>query len=147
MFEKLKRERVANQGGYSRTVFFTSLLSISMVRSLQNGEAPSAKLDNQVANQVAEYPGGALALFDYLGTTIRYPSVKYLGIKGKVMVQFLIDGHGEIDKVQVIRSLNDDCDDEARRLIKSPKWTRTPAVREGHPVKTQMLVPVMYKVG
>lgn len=101
-----------------------------------------------ITDQVAEFPGGALALRKYLADNMRYPQrAMENGIEGKVYVRFIVSTEGQISDVTVQRSIPDcpECDAEAIRLTESmPNWM--PAKTAGKPVKSYFNLPVVFKL-
>ena len=92
----------------------------------------------KITFDAAKFPGGKEAWVDYLGSHIRYPkSLKKENIKGKVILEIIIDKEGQIESVTVLQSLHPLLDAEAIRVVKeSPQWE--PAIQNGNPVKYKM---------
>jgi TonB family protein len=67
---------------------------------------------------------GFSAYKDYLEEQLQYPEkAKEAGTEGRVRLKLYIDAAGNIEEVEVLKSLGDGCDEEAIRLIKEgPKW-------------------------
>lgn len=115
-------------------------------------ETPADAVQNEVeqvleqAEVMPEYPGGMQALMTYVGTAIEYPpTAKEEGAEGKVFVQFVIDTKGKVTQVEVIKSVRDDLDAEAVRVISEmPDWT--PGKQDGKAVNVQMVLPIAYKL-
>ncbi|MDR0419345.1 MAG: energy transducer TonB [Prevotellaceae bacterium] len=55
---------------------------------------------------------------------IQYPELATVnGVGGKVVVQFIIDQHGEVADVAILKGINPALDREAIKVIKSsPRW-------------------------
>jgi len=72
-----------------------------------------------------QFPGGESELFKYLGQNVRYPIAAHQRkVSGKVVVRFVVETNGSIDRVEVLRSVDVDLDNEAVRVIQSmPNWT------------------------
>ena len=57
--------------------------------------------------------------------------------------QFTIDEDGKVIKVKTVRSVNNDCDKEAERLIKTmPNWV--PGKQRGKPVRVQFTMGINF---
>ncbi len=70
----------------------------------------------------AEFPGGETAWREYLGNNLKYPD-SLQNIKGQVLLKFVVNPKGTIDKVEIIKSLHPMLDKEAVRvIINSPGW-------------------------
>jgi TonB family protein len=94
-----------------------------------------------------QYQGGMAALIDYLSNEIEYPeALKSKKLEGKVFVEFHVGKDGSISNTKVIRSSgHDEFDAEALRATSSmPNWV--PGTKNGKPVKTQMKLPIMFKL-
>ncbi|HNY43720.1 MAG TPA: TonB family protein [Bacteroidales bacterium] len=93
-----------------------------------------------------EYPGGEVALLQYIAENTVYPPVaKENGIQGRVFVQFVIDATGRVTKVQVARGVDPYLDTEAVRVVKTlPKWT--PGKQRGKSVPVTYIVPINFKL-
>ena len=92
------------------------------------------------------FPGGDTALLDFVYKNLKYPESAIKNkIQGKVILRFVITKTGEIDKVEIIRSLQPDCDKEAIRVVKMlPKFV--PATDHGKPESRWYVLPVIFKL-
>lgn len=92
------------------------------------------------------FPGGDTALLDFVYKNLKYPESAIKDkIQGKVTLRFVITKTGEIDKVEIIRSLQPDCDKEAIRVVKMlPKFA--PATDHGKPESIWYTMPVIFKL-
>lgn len=115
-----------------------------------------------VVDQMPKYPGGEVAMLNFLKTNIKYPQAAMdCGCQGTVFVTFVVDETGSVVDPKVLRGANCanavepkegevDCattarqlSDEALRVIKlMPKWQ--PGQQNGKPVKVQMNLPVKF---
>lgn len=89
--------------------------------------------------------GGQAKFKDYINENLRYPvSGLATGVKGSVRVQFTIKSSGTMTDLRIIRSLGEDFDNEALRLIKNgPKWQ--PAEENGTRVDRDVKVTIRFK--
>ena len=110
-------------------LFFFLFLGVS-------GFAQEEKLD--------KYPepiGGIEAMIK----NVVYPvSAKEAGIQGKVFVKVIIDERGNVTETSILKSVNDDCDKAAMDAIKKTKFT--PGIKDNKPVKTEVTIPIMFKL-
>ncbi len=85
-------------------------------------KAPTLVLS--AADEMPQYPGGISAFMQYIGDNMRYPkSAKQKGLEGQVVVQFVIDEEGNVLDPKVVRSVDEELDAEAIRVVSlSPKW-------------------------
>jgi protein TonB len=99
------------------------------------------------AAHMPSFPGGDGALMKYLSSNIRYPQAAAdNNIQGKVVVQFVVEKDGRIGEVKVVRGVDKDLDNEAKRVCKSlPKFSPgRNAV--GDPVRVWYTLPVQFKL-
>jgi periplasmic protein TonB len=94
----------------------------------------------------SEFRGGVNFWIRYLQQNLRYPERAIKNVtQGKVVVQFVVDTEGNIDDIDLHKSVEYTLDDEAQRLIiKSPKWT--PAIQDGRKVKSFKLQPIIFRL-
>ncbi|MDR2585973.1 MAG: M56 family metallopeptidase [Prevotellaceae bacterium] len=71
------------------------------------------------------------------------PLAKEQGIKGRVMLSFLVDTEGNVGEVTVLRGVDPLLDEEAVRAVSlSPKWT--PGFQKGKAVKVRYNFPIIF---
>ncbi|MBV4205456.1 energy transducer TonB [Bacteroides salyersiae] len=98
----------------------------------------------EVVDNMPEFPGGMIALMDFIDNNIQYPvETQKKGMQGRVVVQFIVDEDGCIIEPNIVRSVEPFLDEEALRIIKMlPKWK--PGTLYGKPVKVKFTVPVRF---
>ena len=96
--------------------------------------------------QMPEFPGGIVEMMKFLQMNIKYPPLAAANkIEGRVIVQFIIEKTGEVGDVQVVRSVNEELDAEAVRVVKSmPKFT--PGRQDGKDVAVWYTLPISFKL-
>ena len=99
-----------------------------------------------VVEQMPEFPGGAHALFEFLGKNIRYPeAAEKAGIQGRVIVTFVVMKDGSVDRAKVVKSVSPELDAEALRCVKSmPKWI--PGKQNGEAVNVKYTIPLTFRL-
>lgn len=110
-------------------------------------EPPKHVEDNkifEVVEQSPTFPGGTAALMSWLSQNIKYPVIAAEnGVKGRVIVQFVVEKDGSITDVVVVKSVDPSLDKEATRVIKNmPHWI--PGRQNGSPVRVRFTVPVTF---
>ena len=99
-----------------------------------------------VAEEDAEFPGGYVKLNAFINATINYPDEALeLGVKGRVVVRFVVEKDGRISNASVERPIVEcpACNKEALAVVnKFPPWT--PAKNAGRPVRLWVRVPITY---
>lgn len=93
-----------------------------------------------------EFPGGVEALYKYLAENIKYPVMaKNNKVEGRVYITFVIEKDGTVSDAKVLRSVNEELDAEALRVINAmPKWK--PGMQRGVPVRVQYNIPINFKL-
>ena len=105
--------------------------------------------DNKVYNsveQMPEFPGGVVEMMKFLQMNIKYPPMAAVNkIEGRVVVQFIIDATGQVGDVKVVRSVDEELDAEAVRVVKSmPKFE--PGRQDGKAVAVWYTLPISFKI-
>ena len=114
---------------------------------VQSSESPVA--DNKVyktVDQLPQYPGGEVAMMNFLAQNIQYPAnAAKNDIEGRVVLQFVVEKDGQIGEVKVVRSVDPEIDAEAVRVVKSmPNFI--PGRQEGKPVAVWYTIPISFKL-
>ena len=96
-----------------------------------------------IAEQMPSFKGNVNL---WLSQNLTYPAAAAEnGIQGKVVVKFVVDEHGNVSDVQVVRSVDPSLDREAVSTVKRmPKWN--PGMQNGQPVKVWYTLPVTFKL-
>jgi periplasmic protein TonB len=99
-----------------------------------NNVYSSAGLDYQ-----PEYPGGMKNFGLYLSTNYNAPNIK--GLKGKVIVEFVVEKDGSLVDIKVIKDIGFGTGVEAVRVLKEcPLWK--PAMHNGNVVRVRYSLPI-----
>lgn len=96
--------------------------------------------------QMPEFPGGIIAMRQYLGQQIKYPEAARINeIQGMVIVQFVVNTTGAIERIKVMRDIGGGCGEEAVRVVSEmPKWH--PGKQNGKAVNTYFSLPVQFRL-
>lgn len=91
-----------------------------------------------------EFPGGIDKMLEFIAENVRLPKcVKEGKVKGRSIVEFVIEKDGTVSDFKIVRSLHKDCDAEAIRVLKSmPKWK--PGRQRGKPVRVKYVWYVQF---
>ncbi len=97
-----------------------------------------------VVEEAPSFPGGDESRIKYLQNNIKYPEMaRESGIQGTVYVTFVVEIHGTVTKVKILRGIGGGCDEEAIRVIKAmPKWHA--GKQRGKPVRVQFNMPIKF---
>jgi len=124
--------------------------SVSTEDSVVNTIKVKSKEDSNVVFDVVEkmpeFPGGQVAMIDFLSKNINYPlAALEQGVQGRVYVQFVIWKDGSVRDVEVIRGVCQSLDNEAIRVIKMmPNWG--PGIQRGVAVNARYTLPIKFKL-
>ncbi|MBQ3876796.1 MAG: TonB family protein [Prevotella sp.] len=99
-----------------------------------------------MVEQMPEFPGGVQALMQFLYENIRYPeAAQTAGKQGRVVVQFVVEADGTVSSAKVVRSISEDLDAEALRVVNAmPRWT--PGKYKGKAVRVKYTLPVSFRL-
>lgn len=130
----------AELGGTHHMVFSDStLVDEYVVRA-----AEKDTIYNQV-DQMASPKGGFAYFYHQLIKTLRYPLGKHIaGKEGQVFIRFVVAEDGRMTEFEPLNQPNGFERKTLRRLAKLPDWQ--PATLRGNPVKTQFVLPIIFKL-
>lgn len=99
-----------------------------------------------VVDEDARFPGGVVALLQYINQSLRYPAKAYEdGIQGRVLCSFIIEKNGHVSDVRVLRGVEPSLDDEAVRVISEmPLWS--PGILQGQIVRSRYIMPIVFRI-
>ena len=101
--------------------------------------------DKDYFEEMPEFPGGMEKFLQFIEENIHLPKcVIAAQVKGRSIIEFVVEKDGTVSDFKVVRSLHKDCDEEAIRVLKTmPKWK--PGTERGKPVRVKYTVPVQFK--
>lgn len=111
------------------------------------GERPDTTVvDLSQVDKQPEFPGGAQAMYKYIGSHTRYPSdALKAGLEGKVFTEFVIGADGKVGHVTVKRGVHASLDKEAVRVVSSmPDWTL--GEKDGKKVAVRYVLPMSFQL-
>lgn len=117
-------------------------------RPIYDKEDPKIADDSPVvfAEVDAQYPGGYVQMLKYIHERIEYPTFeKENGIEGKVIVRFVVNTNGDLDKFEILKGVPNGkgLEQEAIRVIQNmPRWTT--AKNDGHSISQYMTIPINF---
>ncbi|HDR51116.1 MAG TPA: energy transducer TonB [Mariniphaga anaerophila] len=97
-----------------------------------------------IVEDMPEFPGGELALRQYIANAIKYPVIaQENGIQGRVYVTFVVNTDGSVSDARIARGVDPSLDKEALRVVNQlPKWK--PGMQRGKPVRVSYTVPINF---
>jgi protein TonB len=123
---------------------FIFLVSFQNVNSQTDSTATVPKEDNTVYNSAGleikpEFKGGLNKFYDYIAKNYRTPDVP--GLKGKLLVSFVVEKDGSITDIKVLKDIGYGSGEEAIRILKKcPNWI--PAEQKGKKVRCTFMLPI-----
>lgn len=167
MITNSKSQKNGKFGFAIATPILLSVFAIVLMFQNQNGNAGFLKSDTQKNSSVtksdssaasnglifisveenATFEGGDIDKFrTYIANNIKYPEQALKNkIGGIVIVQFVVNAKGKVDKVNILRGINESLDAEVVRvLVNSPIWQ--PGKQGGKFVNQQFVIPVVFNL-
>lgn len=116
----------------------------SVFEMMSNSHSDSNSKTYDVVEEMPQFPGGPVALMEYLKKSIRYPAdARENAIQGRVLCSFVIEPDGSTSNIKVNRSVYPSLDKEAIRIISSmPSWI--PGRTNGTPVRVNYVVQIEF---
>lgn len=137
---------VTEQAGDSVASFLENDEHVDVASVDELAKAPAAGQAGDASYVNPSFPGGDVACMKWLCENVKYPAEAVeKGIKGKVIVQFVVTKDGKITDAEVARSVDPLLDAEALRAIRSmPDWE--PAQRDGQNITVKYTLPITFSL-
>jgi periplasmic protein TonB len=121
---------------------------VSQSKTEDNGlEVPNEQTGDvfEVIDVPPEYPGGDMARQKFIAKHINYPkkAIK-AGKQGTIIVQLVVEKDGSVSNVEAIKSFDEDCAQEAIRVVKLMKWI--PGRQKGENVRVRISMPIKFRL-
>jgi protein TonB len=108
-----------------------------------NGQPMDCPVVVEVMPVYAEGDGGSQAIIAAVNRNFRYPrKALRAGIKGRVVVGFVVNERGEVVNIHIEQSLGPLIDEAALQAVQKLKPFRQPGTQNGKPVKVRYNVPL-----
>ncbi|MCR5679681.1 MAG: energy transducer TonB [Prevotella sp.] len=103
-------------------------------------------LSLRVVEDVPQFPGGPVEFMKWLTRNLKYPKeIEEQKIQGRVVAEFIVNLDGSVTDVNIIASLNQQCDQEVLRVLRMmPRWT--PGIQNDRPCRTKVCIPIVFKI-
>ena len=98
-------------------------------------------------NEIPSFNGtGFDGIAKYIKTNLKYPEKAFKNnIQGKVVIAFTINKDGHVTDAKVDKSINEELDNEALRIINTmPDWT--PDYDFNRPVSVRFVIPITFEL-
>lgn len=99
-----------------------------------------------MVEKMPQFPGGESALLNYINQNVKYPAeAMKRNEQGKVIIRFVVSATGKVGKVEVVRGVSSELDNEAIRVVKTlPDFT--PAELKGEKVSVWYTLPITFRL-
>ena len=116
----------------------------SLSMASDTAETKSGKEFPCIPETFPQFPGGHIALFEYLSKNIKFPKSKENeDVKVRVVTSFTVEKDGSITDAKIVRSQGEAFDNEALRVINGmPKWI--PGMQNGKAVSVKYILPITF---
>ena len=119
----------------------------------RNHKLISGVLYNEEGNEIPhipfmtapKFPGGKKVLYMFIKANLKYPKVALKEkTQGKVLVGFVVNKKGKVEKIKAIKSAHPDLEEEALRIVNlMPDWTA--GTYNGKKVSVPFALPINFK--
>lgn len=128
-----------------------STSSTNSGKTVPQSTSSSTNNDNTIYDVAAtqpEYPGGQVALKNFIQSNINYPAdAKQKGVDGFVIIQFVVEKDGSLSDIKVARKGKlPSLDAEALRVVKLIKGFKAGRNENNQPVRVKYSLPVQFKL-
>ena len=116
----------------------------SLSMASDTAETKSGKEFPCIPETFPQFPGGHIALVEYLSKSIKFPKEKEKeNVRARVVASFTVEKDGSISDAKIVRSQGEAFDNEALRVINGmPKWI--PGTQNGKAVRVKYILPVTF---
>ena len=122
-------------------VFFLLIVLTSGVTCTAFGQVAG---DVVYGQSKPSYPGGMDSLYRFISKNLKWPH-QTPEVEGKVFVGFTVTVDGSVSDLRIIKGLCETCDRNSLEVFsKMPKWL--PATENGKPIKSEMVIPIYFKL-
>lgn len=96
-------------------------------------------------DKVPEFPGGNSALVKFLSDNIKYPeAARKDKVQGIVVVEFVVNTEGRVEKATLLKKVREDIDNEALRVVNKTVWV--PGSKGNERVSCKYTLPIKFKL-
>lgn len=127
------------QRGKAVKVLFTFPVNFALENASANDQETF-----YVVEDMPRFPGGTSALKTYIYSNLEYPeNARKQGIKGEVIIRFLVDIDGKVKNSEILRSSYQGFDEPALKVIREmPDWK--PGTQRGKAVKVWHVLSIQF---
>ncbi len=112
---------------------------------VNKADEPNERVVFRSVEQMPKYPGEEVGLMRFIRSQINYPpKAAENNIQGTVVLQFIVEADGSVSNAKVVRSVDEDLDREALRIVNSLEKFE-PGRQDGQAVAVWYTLPVMFR--
>lgn len=142
VIQKAPKWEPAKRAGEPFEVKLKMPFKFTIKESIKQEPVKTTENTFSTANGIESKPnfvGGIAGFYEFISKNYRTPDVQ--GLKGKVIVSFVVEKDGSLVDVKVLKDLGYGTGAEAIRVLKlSPKWN--PGLQDGKPVRVIFSLPI-----
>lgn len=99
-----------------------------------------------IVEKMPQFPGGETALFNYINQNVKYPAEAIKkNEQGSVIIRFIVNSLGKVEKVEILRGVSESIDKEALRVINTlPDFI--PGEQNGKKVAVWYTMPITFRL-
>lgn len=131
-----------------KKILFILTILFPLFAAAQTDSTAEATSEQEVFDVVEEapsYPGGENARAKFIRDNLVYPdSAIKKGLEGRVFIQFIVETDGSVSNVKAMRKFDEDCANEAIRVVKLMKWN--PGKQRGKAVRVKVVMSIIFKL-
>jgi TonB family protein len=135
--------------GY-KTYYLSTLYEVAFNEPLsivlKKDGAPEEEEALETAEKMPQYPGGDMELLKFIAMNTQYPeAAKSDKAEGRVIIRFIVNTQGNVEKPTVLKSVHPALDNEAIRVVGMLKGF-TPGSQGGKPVSVYYILPITFSL-
>lgn len=124
---------------------FNEDIAVRIVNFIDEEEEAEEEEIFVIVEDMPSFQGGDINKFrEFINRNLRYPEIAAEnGIQGRVILSFVVESHGGVSNVRILRGVDPALDKEAIRVVESsPKWK--PGMQRGKPVRVSFNIPIIF---
>ncbi|MBD0726409.1 hypothetical protein B6A10_14610 [Flavobacterium sp. L1I52] len=124
----------------NKILFLIVFICFSQISLGQETEQDNNFLVNKEKMDVVPISTKGTKLYEYIGRNYRVPDVR--GLKGKVVVNFVIDENGNIGDFNIVQDIGHGAAEELIRVLKTTQGKWKAGIKDGKPIKVLYSCPL-----
>lgn len=129
---------------YINTSFVPFTMELSV--ELKKDDTPEKEDAYENADKMPQYPGGDMELIKFIASNTQYPEAAKLDkAEGRVIIRFIVNTKGNVEKPVVLKGIHPSLDNEALRVVNTLKGF-IPGSQEGKPINVYYNLPITFSL-